>query len=327
MNQYPKVSVCMITYGHEKFIEEAINGVLMQQCDFEVELIIANDCSPDKTDEIIHKVIDSHPKSSWIKYIKHDKNIGMMPNFIFAMQECKGKYIALCEGDDYWTDPLKLQKQVDVLEANSDYVLCFHKVDILKPIGEIVDDFITKVPENYQTIGTLARLGNYIHTPSVVFRNIIKEFPFEFKQSPIGDYFLYMMLAEHGKLKYLKDKMAVYREGVGIWSVKSEYFKNFNTAYTHALLVSYNKSDNSVSSLLLDRIIAFLKAYENQIDNESLLQLNTCVKVNQCIYNYFLKRIKIDLDYSQTIQMKTSSELLLEVMLRIKKRLWNKYIL
>lgn len=324
MSQYPKVSVCMITYGHEKFIEQAINGVLMQECDFEIELVIANDCSPDKTDEIIRKVIDNHPKSSYIKYIKHVKNLGMMPNFIFALQECKGKYIALCEGDDYWTDPLKLQKQVDFLEGNSDYVLCFHQVNILKNNDEIVEDFITKVPENYETIETLARLGNYIHTPSVVFRNIIKSFPPEFEQSPIGDYFLYMMLAKHGKLKYLEEKMAVYRDGVGIWSDKSEYFKNLNTAYTHALLVSYNNLDNSISSLLLDRIIGFLKAYENQIDREILEQLNTCIRVNQCIYSYFLNKNTVDINLSETIQMKTSSELLKEVLLRVKKRLWHK---
>jgi hypothetical protein len=121
--------------------------------------------------------------------------------------------------------------------------------------------------------------------------------------------------------------MAVYRDGVGIWSDKSEYFKNLNTAYTHALLVSYNNSDNSVSSLLLDRIIGFLKAYENQIDKEILEQLNTCIRVNQCIYSYFLNKNKVDINLSETIQMKTSSELIMEVLLRVKKRLWYKYLL
>lgn len=312
----------MITYGQEKFIEQAINGVLMQECDFEVELIIANDSSPDQTDAVIQSILGNHPRASWIKYIKHEKNLGMMPNFIFALQQCKGEFIALCEGDDYWTDPLKLQKQVDFLETNPDYVLCFHQVNILKTNGEIVDDFITKVPENYETIETLARLGNYIHTPSVVFRNIIKEFPSEFEQSPIGDYFLYMLLAEQGKLKYLEEKMAVYREGIGIWSAKSEYFRNLNTAYTHALLVSCNRLNNSISLLLLDRISLFLKAYENQISAENLILLNTCAKVNECMYNYFLNKKKTNL--SETIQMKTSKELIKEVLLRIKKRLWKK---
>ena len=129
MIQQSKVSVCMITYGHEKFIEQAINGVLMQECDFEVELIIANDCSPDRTDAVIQNILKNHPRASWIKYIKHEKNLGMMPNFIFALQECQGKYVALCDGDDYWTDAFKLQKQVDFLESNPKFGICFHSVE------------------------------------------------------------------------------------------------------------------------------------------------------------------------------------------------------
>jgi glycosyltransferase involved in cell wall biosynthesis len=215
----------MITYGHEKFIEQAINGVLMQQGDFELELILSNDCSPDNSDSVIQRILQNHPNASWINYVKQEENLGMMTNFIVAMRQCKGNYIALCDGDDYWTDPYKLQKQVDFLEANPEYVLSFHKVKILKPDGSLVDDFITKVPENYENQDTLARLGNYIHTPSVVFRNIIKELPKEFLLSPIGDYFLYMTLAEHGKLKYLEEEMAVYRYGVGILSDNTENLK------------------------------------------------------------------------------------------------------
>ncbi len=257
----------MITYGHEKFIEQAINGVLMQECDFEVELIIANDCSPDKTDELIKNILKNHPRASWIKYIKHNKNLGMMPNFIFAIQECLGKYVALCEGDDYWTDPLKLQKQVHFLEANPDYVLCFHQVNILKTNGEIVDDFITNVPEDYETIETLARYGNYIHTPSVVFRNVIKEFPFEFSQSPIGDYFLYMMLAEHGKLKYLEDKMAVYRYGVGILSGMN-MLKTINSNITLYTCMASYFNDEKLKKIILERQIKISSMLHYKVHDE-----------------------------------------------------------
>ena len=316
------VSINMITYNHEPFIAQAIEGVVMQKTNFRIELVIGEDCSTDSTRKICEDYAIKYPEI--IRLLPSEQNLGMSQNGIRTLRECKGKYIALLDGDDYWTDPLKLQKQVDFLEGNSDYVLCFHRVNILKTNDEIIEDFITKVPENYEAIDTLARLGNYIHTPSVVFRNIIKSFPPEFEQSPIGDYFLYMMLAKHGKLKYLEEKMAVYRDKVGIWSDKSQYFKNLNTAYTHALLVSYNNSDNSVSSLLLDRIIGFLKAYENQIDKEILEQLNTCIRVNQCIYSYFLNKNKVDINLGETIQMKTSSELLKEVLLRVKKRLWHK---
>ena len=257
----------MITYNQEKFIAEAINGVLMQACDFEVELVIMNDCSPDKTNKIIEYFIKNHPCGSWIKYIKQEKNIGMMPNFIFALQQCKGKYVALCEGDDYWTDPMKLQKQVDFLEANRDYVLCFHQVSILKTNGEIVNDFITKVPEDYETAEVLARLGNYIHTPSVVFRNVIKEFPFEFEQSPIGDYFLHMMLAEQGKLKYLDEKMGVYRYGVGVFSGNSRLTMAKTNLKLFTCLLSYLKNDE-IKKIVFDRQIYAVAHLEKILHEE-----------------------------------------------------------
>ncbi len=144
------ISIIMVTYGHEKYIREAIEGILMQRGDFNFELIIANDASPDATNQIVSEILKNHTNSDKICYIEQEKNIGMMPNFIFALQQAQGDYIALCDGDDYWTDPYKLQKQVDFLEANPDYVLSFHKVKILKPNGELVEDFITKVPENYE---------------------------------------------------------------------------------------------------------------------------------------------------------------------------------
>ncbi|HAT80174.1 MAG TPA: hypothetical protein DCS17_01820, partial [Flavobacterium sp.] len=122
----PTVSVCMITYLHENFIEQAINGVLMQKGNFEIELIIANDNSPDETNIIVQNCIVNHPNGSWIKYTHHKTNLGMMPNFVWALQQCKGKYIAICEGDDFWTDSFKLQKQIDVLVNYPNLAGCFH---------------------------------------------------------------------------------------------------------------------------------------------------------------------------------------------------------
>lgn len=246
------ISVSMITFKHELYIQQAIEGVLMQKTNFDFELIIADDCSPDKTPEIIEEIVNKHPKGNKIKYFRHKENIGMQPNGIFAHNQCSGQYIALCEGDDYWTDPLKLQKQVDFLENNLDYVLCFHKVDIEKRNGEIVEDFITKVPENYETLDTLARLGNYIHTPSVVFRNIIKTFPFEFELSPIGDYFLYIILAENGKIKYLDEKMAVYRYGVGVFSHNSNLQISVKNHTLFTCLLSYLKDEN-IKRIIFER--------------------------------------------------------------------------
>lgn len=193
----------------------------MQECDFEIELILANDCSKDKTDEVIKNILKTHPKASMIKYFKHEQNIGMMPNFIYAINQCKGKYIALCEGDDYWTDPLKLQKQVDFLEANPEYNICFHEVKVLnQETGALVDDTITRQVPETTDIRDLA-IGNFIHTPSVVLRNNFK-LPNWLTKSPVGDWPLYCLAVKDKKIKKIEEVMAIYRtHETSIWSKSS----------------------------------------------------------------------------------------------------------
>jgi glycosyltransferase involved in cell wall biosynthesis len=265
LNNIPFVAIYMITYNHEAFIAKAIESVMMQKTSFDFKLYIGEDNSTDNTAEVCKFLKEKYPQK--IELFLNEKNLGANLNAkqIFAASFSSGaEYIALLEGDDYWTDPLKLQKQVDFLEANPDYVLCFHQVSILNTNGEIVDDFITKVPENYETIETLARLGNYIHTPSVVFRNIIKEFPFEFSQSPIGDYFLYLMIAEHGKLKYLEEKMAVYRHGVGVFSSESDLNIVKSSCKLFTCLLSYLK-DDEIKIIILERQFNALDYLENCI--------------------------------------------------------------
>lgn len=214
-----KLSCHIITYNQKDFISQCIEGALMQQTDFPFELIIGDDNSTDGTREILIEYQKKYPEIITLNLrTERGKGIPGKDNFMSTLEMCKGEYISLCDGDDYWIDPLKLQKQVSFLEANPDYVLCFHQVKILKPDRSIVKDFLTNVPENHETIADLARFGNYIHTPSAVFRNVIPKLPYEFKLSPIGDYFMYMMLAEHGKIKCINEEMAVYRHGVGIFS-------------------------------------------------------------------------------------------------------------
>lgn len=207
----PMVSVCMITYNHEAYIKQAIESVLMQRCSFPIELVIGEDCSTDNTLMICKEFAKNNPQ---IKLLPSIVNLGMMPNFVRTLSECRGKYIALCEGDDYWTDPYKLQKQVDFLEANEDFAICFHPVKIWQN-GKLKADFLTGNVNDTTTIIDLAN-GNYIHTPSVVFRNkLFDQFPPGFSQSPVGDYFLHMLNARHGKIKKLPEIMGVYRLHMG----------------------------------------------------------------------------------------------------------------
>lgn len=233
-----KVSVCMITYNHEEYIREAIEGVLIQETNFDFELIIVNDCSTDNTHGIINDIIKAHPKSDIIKYIQHKNNIGMMPNFVFALKKCNAPYIALCEGDDYWTDPLKLQIQIGFLENNEDFSMCFHKVDLfIQEIGSIKRDTITREVPEITDINDLV-IGNYMHTTSVVLRNdfILEDWTVN---ATIGDWVLYMLAIKNQKIKKIDRLMAVYRvHDKSIWSNKTREYKVENSIKNIELLLA-----------------------------------------------------------------------------------------
>lgn len=259
------VSICMITYGQEKFIRQAIEGVLMQETNFAYELVIVNDCSPDNTHGIVTGLINNHPKSSKIRYFRQEKNIGMILNFIAALEKCSQKYIAICEGDDYWTDPDKLQKQVNFLEANPDYAICFHKVMLLKE-NELMDDWITNPPGEETDIDDLIKFRNYIHTPSVVFRNKNLQIPPQFSLTPVGDYFFYILLTQDGsKIKYLKEVMAVYRYGVGVYGKAADNVQLWNWYNTLFLIYSCiaDQHKNSLAKAI-SKVKLQLESYTSQ---------------------------------------------------------------
>ncbi len=204
MEKQLMVSVDMITYKHENFIAQAIEGVLMQETNFEFDLIIADDCSPDNTESIVRDLIASHPRGHLIKYFRHKNNIGMQPNGLFAAQQCKGKYVAICEGDDYWTDPLKLQKQVDFLEANEDYMLVAHNVDILKD-GDIISN-PTKRQEFYLEDFFSS---SHLNTVSVVYRNDL-DYSYVVK-AKVGDWAIFLLCAMKGRVGFIPETYGVYR--------------------------------------------------------------------------------------------------------------------
>ena len=235
----PLVSVCMITYNHEKYIAEAIQGVLMQKTDFEIEFIIANDASTDNTHTLITEfAIDK--KNITINYINHSVNSGMMSNFVSALQQCSGKYIALCEGDDYWTDPLKLQKQVDFMEANPEYAMIFTNGKVVYT-NENNDSHLIysnskdeskafydtfPLPKETTDIYTLAK-GNYIHTAGVLFLNWMDVgIPTYMEKVTIGDWPLHMMSATKGLIKFIDEDTFCYRvHSDGIYSKKDKIEK------------------------------------------------------------------------------------------------------
>jgi len=274
----PLVSVITPTYQHAAYIEQCLRSITAQRTDFAVEHLIGEDESTDGTREICQRLAAEHPDRIRL-FLRSRKDVLMIDgkpsgraNLIALLGAARGKYIAFCEGDDHWVDPLKLQQQVDLLEANPDVVLSFHAAQVQGPDGNIIPDKITTVPKQYEDRMDLARKGNYIHTPTVVFRNVQGELPPEFALSPIGDYFLYMLLVGHGRTRYSPEPMAVYRQGVGVWSARSEYQRHFGTAKCHGALAKYfdRTGDAAMADVFHGRIAAFIQRFRAVVTTEDI---------------------------------------------------------
>ncbi|HUZ60640.1 MAG TPA: glycosyltransferase, partial [Hanamia sp.] len=206
------VSVIMVTHNHEKYIEEAIHGVLMQECDFGYELIIANDHSTDKTGEVIQRILLENPKAAVINYLYRDANLGSADNFIDAIKQSKGAYISLCDGDDYWTDTLKLQKQVDFLEKNNEYSMVCHDALVIDEPKNSSYLYFTDAHQK-QICSTKDIFGiRFCPTASMLFRKralISVDFP-GFKILA-GDLFLQLLISLDGPIYRMYEVMSVYR--------------------------------------------------------------------------------------------------------------------
>jgi glycosyltransferase involved in cell wall biosynthesis len=217
----PLVSVHMISYNHELYIADAIEGVLTQQTGFNFELIIADDCSTDNTHSIIQHYIYNHPRGNYIKYFPQMKNLGVMPNFIFALRQCKGKYIALCEGDDYWIDPFKLQKQVDVLDADLSVSMVITNRKVLNEENLFVDELynIEYKKSNFCIADVVCGFVPGMQT--ILVRNYVSltDYLDAHPEFYYGDRYLAYFASLFGTILLLPDITAVYRlTGNGAWS-------------------------------------------------------------------------------------------------------------
>lgn len=211
-----KVSVLMLTYNQERYIDEAIRSVMLQETDFPFELVIGNDASTDDTGRICEEWQKKHPAQ--IVLLNRKQNLGLQQNFMQTYARCRGRYIAICEGDDYWTNKRKLQWQTDFLDAHPDYSTCFHRVI------NYYEDRGTKSLSNggqkpESDILDLAR-SNYISNVSALFRRgLFGELPEWFARVSTYDYAIHLLNAQYGKIHYMKRPMAVYRQhGNAIWS-------------------------------------------------------------------------------------------------------------
>jgi len=282
----PLISVIVTTYKHENYIEKCLDGVLMQQTNFDFEIILGEDDSPDKTREICIEYAKKYGNT--VRLFLHNRaNVIFINgsasgrfNFLHSLSKSKGKYIALCEGDDYWTDPLKLQKQVDFLENHPDFNLCFHNTSKWKD-GQLLD--IESYPPNRKQNITFIDLlkGDYVETCSGVFR-VNKEI-LKIPTKMLTDTTLYLACLENDKKgHYINENMAVYRihEG-GIWSLTpklnkllagfriNEYFLKTYTQKEHAAVVNHNLKRIAIE-------ISFLSLKEKKLKEFLTWQKKSC---------------------------------------------------
>ncbi|MBR4126231.1 MAG: glycosyltransferase [Alphaproteobacteria bacterium] len=223
MSENVKLSVICTTYNHERFIRDCLEGFVMQKTDFPFEILINDDASTDKTADIIREYEAKYPNLFRCVYQTENQwgKKSVWTDILFPM--VRGEYVALCEGDDYWTDPLKLQKQVDFLDAHSDFSVCFHPVTVHWDDNSKPDSVFPNDKEHfYKTELTLNDLldHNFIQTNSVVYRWRFHKDPLDLIPNGIlpGDWFLHLLHAQVGKIAFLPDVMAVYRRNqIGLW--------------------------------------------------------------------------------------------------------------
>lgn len=209
MDITPKVSVLMITYNQEQYIGQAIESVLAQQVNFAYELIIGEDCSTDNTRTICQAYQQKFPKI--IHLLTPKKNLGMMQNFFSTFAECKGEYLAILEGDDFWTDPLKLQKQVDFLDTHQNYAIVFTRTDAFFQDEDRPGYEIPSEDAKPYALEDLLR-NNFIANCSVMYRQgLVANFPDWFFHLDMVDWPMHVLYASHGKIGFLDEKMAKYR--------------------------------------------------------------------------------------------------------------------
>jgi len=220
----PLVSVCMITYNHEPFVSRAIEGVLLQQTDFPIELVISEDGSDDQTRAICERYAKENPEI--VRLLPFESNLGMNKNLFRVFEHSRADFIGVCEGDDYWTDPLKLQKQLTFLKENREFSFCYHRVGVLK--GGDLADVIPKAKSGpVGMTDLLSRQNNKL--VSMFFRKTdllfdYHRFPIESFATP--DFRTSMILSSVGRGYLLDHTMAIYRWHTGgIYSALSEIKK------------------------------------------------------------------------------------------------------
>lgn len=304
MSNNPLVSISVVTFQHKNYIKQCLDGILMQQTTFPFEIILGEDESTDGTREICIEYAEKYPDIIKL-FLRSRKDVIYISgnptgrfNFMENLKSCKGKYIAICEGDDFWIDSYKLQKQIDFLESNNDFTLCFHNAEILNIRGKESTkmNMHNKLSKSiYNTKDLLQQW--FIPTASIVYRNYNDfVFPEWFKNCQSGDIALLLLLSLKGNFKYIDDVMSSYRlHNTGISNNHNGYNKVFSMIFLY-------QSFNLFSELEFDKEINKAMIYEVRKHLPEIKEINKLKKQinnksNSILYK-ILKTIKLKLRWN-----------------------------
>lgn len=274
----PKVSILCITFNQSDFIQQTLDGFLSQITDFSYEIIIHDDCSTDGTTEIVKRYAKKYPDK--IRLYLETENQYSKHNFEFIKDmfvNAKGRYIATCEGDDYWTDNGKLQKQVDFLDENDDYAIAFHTTEVRYENSKSESyEYPDVKDEAWYTLEQLFTI-NYIPTASAVYRK--QNYKAFVSDMMPGDWYTHLYHAQFGKIKFFDEKMSVYRKHEG--SVFYDYDKERDKIWIkHG--VEYAKFYKELSAI-----------YRKNPDYSALL--------SKLFYQHMARLVEIDNTYNTDI--------------------------
>lgn len=234
MDEQIQVSVICVTYNHEKYIEQALDSILMQKTDFSFEILIGEDCSTDSTREILKRYEKEYPNRFQMYY--RDKNLGATKNEYELFMNAKGKYIAALELDDIWTDPLKLQKQYNFLESHQEYIGVAHDFDIIDKDNHVIDNSDNKRIKDFLsskfTLSDFLQYGFIFQTGTHFYRNIFldgKDYSIIYTADRlIRDKTILSLLLDRGDFYILPDNMSAYRRFFDKEAKNGRNFTNSN---------------------------------------------------------------------------------------------------
>jgi glycosyltransferase involved in cell wall biosynthesis len=299
-----KLTLVSLSYNHCAFAEQAIESFINQKTDFDYEIIIADDCSTDGTADIIDEYSKKYPI---IKPILRKANIGIINNYLDAMSAAKSQYVAYCECDDYFTDPCKLQKQVDFLEAHPECSMCFHRANVVYESGTERRKVLIRNDRLKKSIFTIEDLlkNNFIPSNSVMYRwrfteeNIYDEFPTCIM--PAG-YYMHLLHAEEGNIGFINDHMSIYRKHKnGTWYNSNvifekhilQYLMFFGNVWTKIANKSYDYCEYACCDSNLNSVLSKFTDKKNFKLVKNFMSVKKNSTIDFQFFMFFLCRYEI----------------------------------